>query len=198
MDPLITPELRAVMDRLEVRDSGDREDGTSHSDRLRSVRPEVGRFLHALVLGIGASRVVECGTSGGYSTLWLAAAAASTGGSVTTFEIDPAKITLAQEGFDEAGVAEIVELRQIDAAKGLLAFEADVDLVFIDIEKDQYEGLLPAAVRALRPGGTLVADNLLSHERELAGFHDAVMSHPDLSAVVVPIGRGELLAVRTP
>ena len=103
-DPLITAEVRAVMDRLEARDAGDREDGTPHKERLRAVRPEVGRFLHALALASDACCIVECGTSGGYSTLWLATAARANGGQVVTFEIDDSKVTLATEGFAEAGV----------------------------------------------------------------------------------------------
>lgn len=184
------------MDRLEARDAGDRQDGTPRSERLRAVRPEVGRFLHALVLATGARCILECGTSGGYSTLWLASAARASDGCVVTFETDDTKVALAADGFREAGLDDTIEIRPMDAREGLKSFVGDADLVFIDIEKEQYEELLGTAVRALRPGGTLVADNLLSHERELREFRDEAIAHPELFAVVVPIGRGELLAVK--
>ena len=74
--------------------------------------------------------------------------------------------------------------------------DADADLVFLDAEKEAYEALLEPIVRALRPGGLLVADNLISHAEDLEGFRRAALGHPSLSGLVVPIGRGELLAVK--
>lgn len=196
MDPL-DPGVLGVMRRLEIRDAQDRIDGTARAERLRAVRPEVGRFLMTLALATDATTIVECGTSGGYSTLWLAAAARQTGGRVTTFEVDPAKIARARETFVDAGVADLIDLRHADALQGLAGFSATADLVFLDVEKERYEELLEPSVAALRPGGALVADNLVSHEDALAGFRDAALRHPDLTGLVVPFGRGELVAVKT-
>lgn len=92
---------------------------------------------------------------------------------------------------------EVVELRLADAVRGLGVGDGSIDLVFLDAEKDVYERLLDPIVVALRHGGLLVADNLNSHERELAGFRDRALRDPRLSGLVVPIGRGELIAVRT-
>jgi predicted O-methyltransferase YrrM len=115
---------------------------------------------------------------------------------VITFEIDPAKVERASTAFARAGVEEVVELRHEDGLRGLAAFDGDVDLVFLDAEKEDYEAFLEAAIRALRSGGLLVADNLLSHAEALEGFREAALGHPRLFGVVVPIGRGELVAVR--
>jgi predicted O-methyltransferase YrrM len=194
---LVPPQVRAVMARLEEQDARDRDDGTPKQQRLRAVRPEVGDLLLTLLLATGARSVVELGTSGGYSTLWLAVGVSRTGGRVTTFEVDPAKVELATRSFADAGVDGVVELRHEDAGAGLAALElGSADLVFMDSEKEDYERFLALAVTALRPGGLLVADNLTSHEEGLRGFRDAALSHPDLSGLVVPIGRGELVAVR--
>src|SRR5512134_2536370 len=92
-------EIRRVMAWLEERDARDRVDGTSRAERLRAVTPDVGAFLCTLALATGARTIVEIGTSGGYSTLWLAMAARGNGGRVTTFEVDPAKIAIATETF---------------------------------------------------------------------------------------------------
>ncbi len=89
-----------------------------------------------------------------------------------------------------------VEIRLADGGAGLAEFEATADLVFLDAEKEDYERFLEPAVRALRPGGLLVADNLLSHSEELAGFREAALGHPALTGLVVPIGRGELVATK--
>ena len=92
----------------------------------------------------------------------------------------------------------MIELRHADALDGLGVDTGTVDLVFLDAEKEAYEPLLDPIVEALRPGGVLIADNLTSHAEELAGFREAALTRPDLTGLVVPIGRGELLAVKRP
>lgn len=193
---VVPARVRSAMRALEERDAADRTDGTPRAARLRAIRPEVGELLCTLVLATRARTIVEIGTSGGYSTLWLAVAARRTGGHVTTFELDPAKVDLATTTFAEAGVADVVELRMEDARNGLSAFDANVDLVFLDAEKEDYEGFVEPVVRALRPGGLFVADNLHSHADALEGFRRSTLEHPGLTGLVVQIGRGELIAVR--
>ena len=193
---LVPPEVASVMAELKARDMADRADGTSHGARLRAISPEVGQLLLALALAIRASTIVEVGTSGGYSTLWLAVAATRTGGEVITFEVDPAKVVLARASFRAAGVESVVELREGDGGDGLARMPGLADLVFIDSEKSDYVRLLEPAIAALRPGGLLVADNLISHESELVEFRARALSDPRLSGLVVPIGKGEFVAVR--
>jgi predicted O-methyltransferase YrrM len=193
----VVPErVRAVMRALEERDAEDRVDGTPRAERLRAITPEVGELLCTLAVALGSRSIVEIGTSGGYSTLWLAVAAERTGGRVVTFEIDAAKVELARRTFAEAGVADVVDLRAEDGLAGLEELVAEVDLVFLDAEKEDYEAFIDPIVHALRPGGVLVADNLVSHAEALEGFRGAALGHPELVGLVVPIGRGELVAVR--
>ncbi len=193
---LVPQPVRAAMASLEARDAADRIDGTPRSRRLRAIAPEVGPFLLTLALSNRSRTIVEIGTSAGYSTLWLAVAAQQTDGRVITFEIDPAKVELARATFADAEVEDRVELRPIDAAVGLAALSATADLVFLDAEKEDYLRLLEPAIEALRPGGLLIADNLASHEADLADFRETALADPRLGGLVVPIGRGELVAVR--
>ena len=193
----VVPErLRSVMRRLEELDRADRTDGTPRGKRLRAVTPEVEEFLLVIALATRAKEILEIGTSGGYSTLWLAVAARRNGGHVTTFEIDPAKVEIARETFADAGVEDIVHLRAEDAQAGLETLEAAPDLVFLDSEKEQYVVLLPQLISLLQDGGVLVADNLLSHADDLSAFRESALAHPSLSGSVVPVGRGELVAVK--
>ncbi|MGA3031160.1 MAG: class I SAM-dependent methyltransferase [Candidatus Limnocylindrales bacterium] len=193
---LIPETIRTVMAELKARDAEDRSDGTPHEARLRAISPEVGQFLLTLAISIGATTIVEVGTSGGYSTLWLAIAASKTGGRVITFENDAAKAVLARDTFERAGVGRVVELREGDGGADLLALGGPADLVFIDSEKRDYIRLLDLAVGVLGPGGLFVADNLISHESELVEFRARALADPRLTGLVVPIGAGELVAVR--
>ncbi len=193
---LVPSRIRTVMASLEGRDAADRLDGTPQSRRLRAIAPEVGPFLLTLALAGEARTIIEVGTSAGYSTLWLAVAAQRTGGRVVTFEVDPAKVEVARESFASAGVADLVDLETTDGGAGLAAWAGRADLVFLDAEKEDYVRFLDPAVEALRPGGLLVADNLTSHAADLEEFRAAALGDPRLVGLVVPIGRGELVAVR--
>ena len=193
---LIAPEVKVVMARLEEADARDRVDGTPYFDRLRAVDRETARFLHLLVLATRARLVVELGASSGYSALWMATAVRTNGGRLVTFEVDERKLDIATTTFAEAGVTDVVELRALDAHEGLAAFDGEADLVFMDHEKVLYEAALEPSVRALRLGGLLVADNTTSHEDAVAGFCAAALAHPKLTAHLVTLGRGQLLAVK--
>jgi caffeoyl-CoA O-methyltransferase len=195
---LIPEAVRIVMAELEARNVADGVEGTPQKARLRSISPEVGQLLLTLALSIQASKIVEVGTSGGYSTLWLAVAASVAGGRVTTFELDRAKAALARRTFARAGVGAFIELREGDAIAGLAELDGPADMVFIDAEKRDYLAYLDLAVGILRPGGLLVADNLISHAGELVEFRARAIADPRLAGLVVPIGAGELVAVRLP
>lgn len=195
---MIPERVETVMRRLEQQDARDRTDGSPRELRLRQIPRQVGEFLRTLAIATDAQRIVEIGTSGGYSTLWLALAAHQTGGRVTTFEVDAAKVDIARRSFADAGLADAIELRPVDARGGLGPEPRTVDLVFLDADKDVYEPLLEPVVDVLRPGGLLVADNLTSHADELAAFRERALRHRELTGLVVPIGRGELVAVKRP
>jgi predicted O-methyltransferase YrrM len=197
-EDMIEPAARDVLARLEVRDAHERERGVARSERLRQITPEVGRFLNILVLATKPRVILEIGTSGGYSTIWLAMAARETSGHVTTIDVDPVKVTLASQNLREAGLAGIATVIHGDAFAYLRDPQARLDFVFLDAEKEDYLRFYELIVPQMNPGATLVADNLISHEPELAEFRERALSDDRLSAVIVPIGRGELLAVRAP
>jgi len=193
---MIDARARTVLDELERHDAREREQGAPRAERLRQVTPEVGRFLHTLVLATRPRSIVEVGTSGGYSTVWLATAARAVGAAVVTLEIDPVKVLRATASLREAGVDGVATIVEGDAFAYLRERREPVDFVFLDAEKEDYTAFLELIVPLLPPGGLLVADNLTSHADELAEFRRRAESDPRLSAVVVPIGRGELVAAK--
>jgi len=193
---MIDAGARAVLDRLERQDALEREHDLPRQQRLRQVTPDVGRLLHTLVLAARPRIVLEIGTSGGYSTVWLATAARAVGATVVALEIDSAKVRLAMSNLRQAGVHDVVTVNHVDTFDYLRARREPLDFVFLDAEKEDYLRFLELIVPLLPVGGLLVADNLVSHAGELADFRERAQSHPQLSAVVMTISRGELLAVR--
>jgi len=193
---VIDAAARAVMARLEAQDAAERERDAPRAERLRQISPDVGRFLHTIVLARRPRTIVEVGTSGGYSTIWLSLAARDVGASVTTLEIDPNKVVAATANLREAGLDGGATIVAGDAAEYLRTRRDPFDFVFLDAEKEDYVAYLDMVVPLLSPGGVLVADNLLSHEEDLAPFRERALADERLSGLVVPIGRGELLAVK--
>jgi caffeoyl-CoA O-methyltransferase len=184
-----------ILDRmhtLEQIDAADRVDGTPRMQRLRQIPPDTGRFLAILVAGAPDGAIVEIGTSAGYSTLWLALAAAAAGRRITTFEVLPDKVSLARETLAIAKVDHLVELVEGDARDHLVGI-GDVAFCFLDAEKDVYEDCYELVVPRLVRGGLLVADNAISHEHELQPVIDRALADLRVDAVIVPIGKGELV-----
>ncbi|MDR5867770.1 O-methyltransferase [Halomonas koreensis] len=165
--------------------------------RLRNITPDTGRFLDVQVRATGARRILEAGTSNGYSTLWLARGARATGGRVTTVECDAERWTLARRHFAAAGVEALVDALHADIGTVLAdQAPASLDLIFLDADRERYLDWWPAIREALAPGGLLVVDNALSHAEALAPFMARVEADPAFTGCRVPVGKGEFLATR--
>ena len=180
---------------LEAIDARDRQDGTPKAQRLRQIPPETGRFLALLAASAPPGAVLEIGTSGGYSSLWLILACMQRGDRLTTFEAAENKVQLAQQTFAAAGVAPHVHLVHGDARARLVEIE-QIAFCFLDAEKDIYPQCYELAIPRLAPGGLFVADNVISHQAELAGFVERALVDRRVDALVVPVGKGLLVCRR--
>ncbi len=187
--------ILARMHELEQMDLRDRADGTPRLKRLRQIPPEVGRFVAILAAAAPDGHCIEIGTSAGYSTLWLALACRATDWKVTTFEILDEKAELARLTFDAAGVGDVVELVHGDALDYLPNYE-DLAFCFLDCEKELYDRCYEMVVPRMVPGGILVADNAIDHHVTLRPMLDRALHDDRVNAVVVPIGKGELVCRR--
>jgi predicted O-methyltransferase YrrM len=172
-------------------------DAANRSRRMLNITRDTGEFLAVMVLATAARRVLEIGTSNGYSTLWLAEAVLRLGGRVVTVESSAEKAALAAAGFARSGLADCIEQLHEDAGQAL-ARSADVayDLVFLDSERALYPGWWPELRRVLRPGGLLIVDNATSHPHEVAPFAALVRADPAFATCLLPVGKGEFLATR--
>lgn len=168
----------------------------NHAGRMLNITHETGEFLAVLTRAMGASRILEIGTSNGYSALWLADAAGA-GGRVTTVDTSAAKIALARANFVRACLQERIDQVESEAGAYLRGCEdASVDLLFLDAERRAYLDWWPQVARVLRPGGLLVVDNAISHAQELAPFMQAVRADAGWSTSLVQVGKGEFLATK--
>jgi predicted O-methyltransferase YrrM len=190
---------RALLDLLEtLARFGEANDAreTARSRRMLNVTRDTGRLLWILVNATRATRILEVGTSNGFSTIWLADAARTTGGRVTTLELNPDKIALARTNLTSAGLTDVVDIVEGQAAESLARLPGPFDLVFLDADRPSYLTYLGLVVPKLRAGGLLVADNVTSHASELGDYLARVKSHPQLLSVTVPIGNGEEIALK--
>ncbi len=192
-DPLET--LKAELERFgEANDAATSE----RPRRMLNITRDTGEFLAVLVRATAARRVLEIGTSNGYSTLWLAEAARGIGGSVTTVEFAEYKVGLASANFARSGLSPFITLVHDDARRLLQRIDQGAyDLIFLDSERPEYPGWWPHLRRVLRPGGLLIVDNATSHVEQMAPFVALVTADPGFATCLVPVGNGEFLAVKS-
>ena len=163
------------------------------------VSPVQGRLLEILARAIGARRILELGTLGGYSTIWLARGLPAEG-RVTTLEADPRRAALARENLARSGLASRVDVRVGPALETMpqLAAEGEAfDLIFLDADKRENPAYLGWALRLSRPGTLILADNVVrggalansaSHDAAVAGvrrFHELLASEPRIVATTI-------------
>jgi len=137
----------------------------AQGEQIPIVGPVVGQWLYLMARLHKAQRIIELGTATGYSTIHMALACRQTGGRITTFEINADLAGRARTNIAEAGLDQWVEVRDENGLQAMYVMNEPADMVFMDIEKEDYVNALPACNRLLCSGGLLIADN--------TGFKDA-------------------------
>ena len=170
---------------------------TEHSKKMLNLEPDTAQLVYILVRSSGAKRVLEIGTSNGYSTIWLASAVAPHGGRVATVDLSAEKQAMARENLRRAGLLASVELLLGKAATVVNELAGPFDVVFFDADRTGAAGNLKALMPKLSAAVLLLADNVLSHPDEIAGYLAAVKSLSDFEHVVVPVGKGLSVAYRS-
>lgn len=206
---ILRPEQEAYLDRLlpprdpllrEMEERAARED-VPISD------PEVGKLLGILARATGARRILEIGAAIGYGAIWLARGAPEA--RVQSIDVDPERLAVARGYLERAGVADRVELIEGAALEVIQRLDGPFDLVYVDAVKTDYRRYLDTVLPKLRVGGVIVCDNLLwggrvavpgeDQDRDadaLRAFNGYLMMHPQLQAVVLPLGDGVGLATK--
>src|SRR6202161_1287580 len=140
----MNPERRAIADAIYAYGVEFDAQQSNRLARLRNLEPEAAELLAVLARAAGARRILEVGTSNGYSTLWLADAAKITGGHVESLDIDPRRSEQACDNIARAGLGGLATCRTVSAAQALTEYPDDAwDLIFLDAERPEYVGYWP-------------------------------------------------------
>lgn len=132
----------------------------NHRQGMMNVPVEDGRLLRLLTESIGAKRVVEIGTSNGYSGIWFCLALRKTDGHLITHEFDAKRANLARENFKRAGVEQMVTLVEGDAHETVKQLKEPIDILFLDADKPGYPDYLEKLLPLVRPGGLIIGHNM--------------------------------------
>ena len=174
-----------------------------------SIAPDAGRFLQVLLRAIAARRVLEVGTLGGYSAIWMARALPP-GASLVTIEREDRFATLAERYVERAGLASVVTIRRGRALDVLPSLDGEeFDFAFLDGDRLRLPTYLDWALRLVRPGGMIAAHNALlggrvvtagtdvddEELRAVREFNLRIASDPRLTSILVPAYDGLIVAV---
>ncbi len=182
---MLRTEERAEIDRLWARKLDQDAQSLPQADRHRNLEPPSAEFIHALAAGIEAKRILEIGGSSGISTIALAAAARATSGLVISIEQEPVRQADAKETLSRLDLAKHVDFILADAAT-VIPRQAGLDFALIDCEKEDYIRFFD--MLRVRPGGIIVADNIISHS--LSDYVAHVRSRPGTQSITLEIGKG--------
>jgi len=144
-----------------------------------------GRFLYDLIIEKEYRRGLEIGTSNGYSTLWMGLAFRRTGGKIITVEYEKLRGLEAKENFEKAGLDDIIDLRINDAFKEIPLIEGEFDFIFLDAWKPDYVKFLEMIRDRVAPGGAIAAHNVVSQERSMRDFLEAIENDPGLETTFI-------------
>jgi caffeoyl-CoA O-methyltransferase len=167
---------------------------------MLAITADTGMFFSVLLKAIKARRILEVGTSAGFSTLWFADAVGKNYNTrVITIEMNPQKVELALKNFKEAGVDKMIEIKQGIALDLLHKLKGKFDFIFLDADKENIIRYFDLVLPMVRIGGIIAADNMLypDHFRPaMRKYARYVHNKPNIQSVTVPIGMGEEITIK--
>lgn len=162
-----------------------------------SISPFIGKFLALLAGLVNAKRILEIGTLGGYSAIWMGRTLPENG-ELISIEINPKNAEVARKNLKDAGLESKVDIKVGNALRIIEEISDPFDLIFLDGDKPNYPNYLEPMIRLCRPGGLILADNLIRRGKAvnpsptdeqanaIATFNRLIASHPKLESVIIP------------
>jgi len=196
--PISDPELEALLQRLEEEGIAHDAAQSEHRRKRLNLETPTARLLQLLILAARRRRVLEIGTSNGFSALWIAAALRRLPGAkpLITIERDPKRAAEARENLSQAGLAPWTDIRIGEATGVVSGLEGPFDAVFFDADRVSAPEQLSRLLPKLEADALLLADNALSHPVEIASYIEAVGQLPGFLSMTIPIGKGLHVAHR--
>lgn len=181
---------RSILKRMAA--EGQQHDAaeTNHARKWLNLEDPTAEAIVVLLRIARVRNLLEIGTSNGYSTIWLASALASANGKITTIERDRKKQAMARENLAAAGLLPLVDLRLGDATAIAAELTGPFDCIFFDGDRISAPAQLEILLPKLSRPGLLLADNALSHPDQIADYLDRVSGLPQVSHIIIPIGKG--------
>ena len=167
---------------------------------MLAITADTGIFFSVLLKAIRARRILEVGTSAGFSTLWFADAIGKNHNTkIITIEMNPQKVEWALKNFKQAGFDKMIEIKQGLALDLLHNLKGKFDFVFLDADKENIIRYFELVLPLVRIGGIIAADNMLypDHFRPaMRKYARHVHSKPNTQSITVPIGMGEEITIK--
>jgi predicted O-methyltransferase YrrM len=188
-------QVQTVLKELEIWGRENDRAQTDRSFRMLNLERETAELVRALIVGRQPQRILEIGTSNGYSTIWLAASVAA-GGRVFSIDHNPHKLQMAKKNLERAGLLGKVELLLGNASEVIAGIDAPIDVTFFDADRLSAPEQLALLLPKLSADALVLADNVLSHPEEVAGYLTAIQELPEFEHTIVAVGKGLSVAYR--
>jgi caffeoyl-CoA O-methyltransferase len=214
---VINTKISRVLSRLEEQSKRERlgEVVVPRSEMMLAITLDTGTFFNITLKAMRAKRILEIGTSYGYSTLWFAEALTQISEvsntrpekSIITIEMDHSKVERANKNFDEAGIKNIIDLKEGQAGDVLSEISKNYlkegdrlfDFVFFDADKENLRHYFDIVLPMVRVGGIIAADNMLYPEEYrsmMTNYTNYIKNKPNIQSMMIPIGNGEELTIK--
>ncbi|WP_415282386.1 O-methyltransferase [Candidatus Nitrososphaera sp. FF02] len=192
--------ISRVISRLDRQSENERSGRVkvARGERMLAITADTGVFFSVLLKAIKARRVLEVGTSAGFSTLWLADAIGKKG-RIVTIEMDGQKVAKAKKNFRDAGVDKLIAVRHGVALDVLPMLKGKFDFVLLDADKENIIKYFDLVLPLVRAGGIIAADNMLfppPYRPAMIKYARHVQRDPRVQTVTVPIGMGEEITIK--
>lgn len=189
-----------VISRLGIQSEKERSGKTkvARGQEMLAITVDTCVFFSILLKAIRAKRVLEVGTSAGFSTIWLAEAIGKKG-RIITIEMEPRKVERARKNFKQAGVDRVIEIKQGVALDVLRTLKGKFDFVLLDADKENIIEYFDLVLPLVRAGGIIAADNMLfppNYRIMMKEYRRHVQSMRNVQTVTVPIGMGEEITIK--
>lgn len=214
---MINTKISKVLSKLEEQSKLERlgEVVVPRSEMMLAITSDTGTFFNITLKAMRAKRILEIGTSYGYSTLWFAEALMQINEvsntrsekSIITIEMDHSKVERANKNFDEAGIKNIIDLKEGQADDVLSEISKNYlkdgdrlfDFVFFDADKENLRYYFDIVLPMVRVGGIIATDNMLYPEEYrsmMTNYTNYIKNKPNIQSMMIPIGNGEELTIK--